>query len=60
MKANYKLGDKDRVFLSFYLGKDVLGFNKTFGIDWGNTTATARWNHIITDKMFSNTSLIFS
>jgi hypothetical protein len=60
MKANYQPGSKDRVYVSFYLGKDVLGFNKTFGIDWGNTTATARWNHIITDKMFSNTSLIYS
>ncbi|MEI6060163.1 MAG: TonB-dependent receptor [Bacteroidota bacterium] len=60
MKANYQLGSKDRVYLSFYLGKDLLEFNNAFGIDWGNTTATARWNHIITDKMFSNTSLIFS
>jgi len=60
MKANYQLGSKDRVYLSFYLGKDVLEFNNAFGIDWGNTTATARWNHLISDKMFSNTSLIYS
>lgn len=60
MKANYQFGNKDRVYLSFYLGKDVLEFNNAFGIDWGNSTATARWNHIITDKMFSNTSLIYS
>ena len=60
MKANYQLGSKDRVYLSFYLGKDVLGFNHAFGIDWGNTTATMRWNHILNEKMFSNTSLIFS
>jgi hypothetical protein len=60
MKANYQLGNKDRVYLSFYLGKDVLGFNNSFGIDWGNTTATARWNHIISEKMFSNTSLVYS
>jgi len=60
MKANYQLDSKNRVYLSFYLGKDVLGFNNTFGIDWGNTTATARWNHIINSKIFSNTSLVFS
>ncbi|NVO18903.1 MAG: TonB-dependent receptor [Bacteroidetes bacterium] len=60
MKGNYRFGEKDRVYLSFYLGKDVLGFNKAFGIDWGNTTVTARWNHIITNRIFSNTSVIYS
>ncbi len=60
MKANYQLGSKDKVFLSFYLGKDVLMFNNAFGIDWGNTTATVRWNHLISEKMFSNTSFIYS
>lgn len=60
VKGNYQLSKKDRVFLSGYFGRDVFGFSNVFGFDWGNATATARWNHIINSKMFSNTSLIFS
>jgi TonB dependent receptor-like, beta-barrel/CarboxypepD_reg-like domain/TonB-dependent Receptor Plug Domain len=59
-KMNYQLSDKDRIFLSGYFGKDVLGVGGTFGIDWGNGTGTLRWNHIFSKKLFSNTSLIFS
>ncbi len=60
VKANYKLGEKDRVYFSGYLGRDNFNYNKEFGFDWGNTTATLRWNHIFHSKLFSNTSLIFS
>lgn len=59
-KANYILGDKDRLFVSAYLGRDVLGADQLTGIDWGNITSTLRWNHIFNSKLFSNTSLIFS
>ncbi|MCB0760919.1 MAG: TonB-dependent receptor [Flavobacteriales bacterium] len=59
-KANYKIGKKDRLFISGYFGRDVIRFADRFGIDWGNTTGTLRWNHIWSDKLFSNTSLIFS
>jgi hypothetical protein len=59
-KLNYQLSDKDRLYLSGYFGKDVLGVGKTFGIDWGNGTGTLRWNHIFNRKLFLNTSLIFS
>ena len=59
-KANYRINEKNRVYLSGYFGKDVLGFGNTFGINWGNTTATLRWNHLYSDRLFSNTSLIFS
>lgn len=59
-KANYRLNNRNRIFLSGYFGKDVLGFGDTFGFDWGNATGTLRWNHIVNDKTFSNTSLIFS
>lgn len=59
-KLNYQLGDKDRLYLSGYFGKDVLGIGETFGIDWGNSTGTLRWNHIYNAKLFSNTSLIYS
>jgi len=59
-KANYKLGDKDHIFLSGYFGKDNLGLGNTFGLDYGNSTATFRWNHIFNSRLFSNTSLIYS
>jgi len=58
-KANYKLNDNDRVYVSGYLGRDVLG-TAAFGFDWGNRTVTARWNHIFSNKLFSNTSYIYS
>src|SRR6218665_497547 len=63
-KVNYILGDKDRIYLSGYFGKDKLGASfgddQGFGLDWGNATATLRWNHIFSNNLFSNTSLIFS
>lgn len=59
-KANYQLGEKDKLFLSAYLGQDNLGYSDLFGIQWGNTTATLRWNHLFNSKLFSNTSLIYS
>lgn len=59
-KFNYRISKKDRLYLSGYFGRDKLGFEDVFGIDWGNATATARWNRIVNDKLFSNTSFIFS
>lgn len=59
-KLNYNFGDKDRLYISGYFGKDVLAAGETFGIDWGNTTGTIRWNHIFSNKLFSNTSFIVS
>ena len=60
VKANYKLNDNNRVYLSGYFGRDNLGFGGTFGIDYGNSTATARWNHVFNSRLFSNTSFIYS
>ena len=59
-KMNYQLGEKDRLYVSAYFGRDKLGVGSTFSLGWGNTTGTVRWNHIFNDKLFSNTSLIFS
>ncbi len=59
-KMNYELGEKDKIFISGYFGKDKLGFGEQFGINWGNATGTLRWNHIFNKKLFSNTSLIYS
>ena len=60
LKANYKIDENNRVYLSGYFGRDALGFGHTFGIDYGNATGTARWNHVFNSRLFSNTSLIYS
>ena len=58
-KLNYKFSDRDRVFFSGYFGRDVIRFSEpnegeNTGIEWGNRTATLRWNHIFSPKLFSN------
>jgi hypothetical protein len=60
LKANYQISDKDRLYVSGYFGRDVLGLSELFGLNWGNATATLRWNHLVNDKMFVNTSLVYS
>jgi hypothetical protein len=59
-KANYQIDDKNTLYLSGYFGRDELGLSETFGFGWGNTTATLRWNHLYSNRLFSNTSLIYS
>ncbi len=59
-KLNYTLDDHNRLYLSGYFGRDVFKFQERFGIDWGNITGTLRWNHIWSDRLFSNTSVIYS
>lgn len=67
-KANYVLNDKNKFYLSGYFGKDKFYAVFTDGPDskekasmgWGNATATARWNHQWNDRLFSNTSFIFT
>jgi len=59
-KLNYQLNANNTLYLSGYFGKDDLGYGDLFGFDWGNTTATLRWNSVINDQLFSNTSLIYS
>lgn len=60
LKSNYQINEKNRIFLSGYFGRDNFGLADVFGFDWGNATGTLRWNHLVNDKMFSNTSVIFS
>ncbi|MEO1263088.1 MAG: TonB-dependent receptor plug domain-containing protein [Bacteroidota bacterium] len=70
-KINHKFNDKHRLFLSAYSGADVFGvrytdnFNGGYyktdgGIDWGNITAAARWNYMISNKLFANTTVTHS
>ena len=59
-KVNYKLSDKDKLFVSGYFGRDKFGFSNLFGNSWGNKTATIRWNHLFNKKLFCNQTLIYS
>ena len=59
-KMNYKINDRNTLYLSGYFGKDDLGYSDLFGFDWGNATATVRWNHVLNNQLFSNTTLIYS
>lgn len=59
-KANYKIDDKNRIYFSGYFGKDELGLGSSFSINWGNKTGTIRWNRIVNNKLFLNTSFIYS
>jgi hypothetical protein len=64
-KINYRVSDKDRLYLSGYFGRDVFSFANSdngFAIEipWGNATGSLRWNHLFSDKLFMNTSVIFS
>ncbi|MDR6807750.1 hypothetical protein J2Y45_004950 [Dyadobacter sp. BE34] len=58
-KVNYQLGNKDTFYASGYFGKDVFG-GGDFGFGWGNKTATARWNHIFSNKLFMNLTGYYS
>lgn len=66
-KINYDFGRKNKIYLSGYFGNDKFSmktnnnyYNHDIGFRWGNGTGTLRWNHLFTNKLFSNTSAIFS
>ena len=64
-KINYIISDRDRLFLSGYFGRDQFTFKDpggafTAALPWGNETATLRWNHLFSDKLFLNTMLIYN
>ena len=64
-KINYTLSHRDRLFISGYFGRDVFNFKSretgfTVRIPWGNATTSIRWNHLFSDQLFMNSSLIYS
>lgn len=64
-KANYTFSERDRLFFSAYFGRDVLNFRTpgrdfTFDLPYGNATGTLRWNHLFSNRLFVNTSLIYN
>jgi len=59
-KLNYKLNENNNLYVSGYFGRDVFDIDQSFSNIYGNSTINLRWNHLFTDKLFSNLSLIYS
>lgn len=62
-KINPILGNRDRLFLSAYTGHDNFYLDlvdRANRMEWGNTTVSARWNHVFNPVFFANTSLLYS
>lgn len=59
-KINYNLNDRNSIYLSGYFGRDVFGISDSFVNTYGNAVGNFRWNHLFSDKLFSNLSLIYS
>jgi hypothetical protein len=59
-KVNWKPSNQDRFFVAVYAGRDAFDLNGLFGFNWGNKTGTFRWNHLFSEKLFSNTTFIAS
>lgn len=60
LKANYTVNERNRLFASGYFGRDVFRFDQRQGFNWGNSTATLRWNRLFNDRLFSNLTLFYS
>ena len=59
-KSNFVINDRNKIFVSGYFGRDVFKLQDTFSNTYGNSTFNFRWNHLINEKTFSNTSVIYS
>ena len=74
-KINHTFSNKDRIYLSTYMGQDKASSTsewknespsfkqlskEKYGLDWGNITTSFRWNHLFTPKLFSNTTINYS
>ncbi|MBK8196629.1 MAG: TonB-dependent receptor [Lewinellaceae bacterium] len=74
-KVNHRFSDKDRLFFSFYTGKDKFyldlkdrynyaqarnEYDTETGLGWGNLTAALRWNHVLSPRLFANATLTYS
>lgn len=59
-KVNFRVNDNNRLFASGYFGRDVMNYAGVMQIDYGNRTLTTRYNHLFSDRLFSNLSVIYS
>ncbi|MFS4447333.1 TonB-dependent receptor [Maribacter sp. 2307UL18-2] len=60
LKANYNINENNRIFLSGYFGRDRFELDNFLGTFWGNASGTLRWTSVLNDKLFLQTSAIFS
>ncbi|UJH67634.1 TonB-dependent receptor [Allomuricauda sp. SCSIO 65647] len=59
-KISHRINDRNSIFLSGYFGRDLFSINDSFINTYGNAVGNFRWNHLFSDKLFSNLSLIYS
>ena len=59
-KLSYKLNENNNLYVSGYFGRDVFSLNESFVNTYGNSVFNVRWNHLFSNKLFSNLSLIYS
>ncbi len=59
-KLSYNINDNNSLYVSGYFGRDVFSLNNSFVNTYGNSVLNLRWNHLFSDKLFSNASLIYS
>lgn len=59
-KISHRINDRNSIFLSGYFGRDLFSINDSFVNTYGNAVGNFRWNHLFSDKLFSNLSLIYS
>lgn len=59
-KINHKINDNNNIYLSGYFGRDLFSINENFVNTYGNAVGNFRWNHLFSDRLFSNLSLIYS
>lgn len=59
-KLTYNVNPNNNLYLSGYFGRDVFSINDSFDNIYGNSVFNLRWNHLYSDKLFSNLSLIYS
>ena len=60
VKMNYVINENNRIYLSGYMGQDITVMSNLFGLDYGNTTASARWNRFFNNRFFANFTLMVS
>ena len=74
-KANFSVGKNDKIYLSWYSGLDkfedqsssedefnfqIIADSRINNLSWGNDIGTIRWNHLVSNKLFANTTLNYS
>ena len=59
-KIMHTLNEKNRLFVSTYLGDDILGMDSLMSMTYGNKNVTVRWNHVFNDKLTSNLSVFYT